>query len=120
LIRGSDLSAEAVATARANLTTLPHGEAIQITTLPFQKLAVIHNATIVCNPPYGLRMGGKGEVTRLLDTFGTFLKHQCTGSTAYLYLGKRELLKAVGLRPSWKRPLKSGGLDGVLAKYELY
>jgi putative N6-adenine-specific DNA methylase len=120
LIRGSDISVQATDTARANLTTLPHGEAIQITTLPFQQIPAIDNATIVCNPPYGIRLGGKVDAAQLLGTFGTFLKHQCTGSTAYLYLGKRELLKAVGLRPSWKRPLKAGGLDGVLAKYDLY
>jgi len=120
LISGSDLNAQAVATARTNLDTLPHGEAIQLTTLPFQQIEAIHNSTIVCNPPYGIRLRSKDEATRLLEEFGTFLKHRCTGSTAYLYLGKRELLKSVGLRPSWKKPLKSGGLDGVLAKYEMY
>jgi putative N6-adenine-specific DNA methylase len=120
LISGSDLSAQAVATARSNLTTLPHGEAIQITTRPFQEIPAIHDSTIVCNPPYGIRLRGKDQAAHLLDEFGSFLKHRCTGSTAYLYLGKRELLKAVGLRPSWKKPLKTGGLDGVLAKYEMY
>ena len=34
-----------------------------------------------------------------------------SGSTAYLYFGDREL---------GKKPLSNGGLDGVLAKYEMY
>jgi putative N6-adenine-specific DNA methylase len=55
-----------------------------------------------------------------MDQFGSFLKHRCRGSEAYLYFGDRELLKHIGLRPSWKKPLKNGGLDGVLAKYEMY
>jgi putative N6-adenine-specific DNA methylase len=120
LIHGSDLSPQAAATARSNLTTLPHGKAIQISAMPFQEIGAIHNATIVCNPPYGVRLHNRQQAGDLLTEFGNFLKHRCTGSTAYLYLGKRELLKSIGLRPSWKKPLKSGGLDGVLAKYEMY
>ncbi len=120
LISGSDLSSEAVAAARCNLNTLPQGAAIQITAAPFQDLAGIVDSVIVCNPPYGVRLKDAEQARRLLDEFGSFLKHRCLGSTAYLYLGERELLKSVGLRPSWKRPLKNGGLDGVLAKYELY
>jgi len=120
LISGSDISSQAIATARANLDGLPYGTEIQLGTQPFQKIAKIENAIIVCNPPYGIRLKSKDQAADLLEEFGTFLKHRCTGSTAYLYLGKRELLKSVGLRPRWKKPLKSGGLDGVLAKYELY
>jgi putative N6-adenine-specific DNA methylase len=56
----------------------------------------------------------------LMEEFGNFLKRKCTGSSAYLYLGKKALLKNVGLKPAWKKPLMSGGLDGVLAKYDLY
>jgi len=120
LISGSDISSQAIDTARANLDGLPYGKEIQLSALPFQEIATIHNATIVCNPPYGIRLKNKEQAADLIEEFGNFLKHRCTGSTAYLYLGKRELLKSVGLRPRWKKPLKSGGLDGVLAKYELY
>ena len=52
--------------------------------------------------------------------FGDFLKQRCQGSTAYVYFGNREMLKHIGLKPSWKRPLKNGGLDGRLARFELY
>ncbi len=51
---------------------------------------------------------------------GTFLKRNCAGSTAYLYFGNREAVKLIGLRPAWKRPLRSGGLDGRLVKYEIF
>jgi putative N6-adenine-specific DNA methylase len=30
------------------------------------------------------------------------------------------MLKQIGLRPAWKKPLRNGGLDGVLAKYLMY
>ena len=51
---------------------------------------------------------------------GDFLKQRCSGSTAYLYFGNRELIKQIGLRVSWKRPLASGGVDGRLVKLEMY
>jgi putative N6-adenine-specific DNA methylase len=52
--------------------------------------------------------------------FGDFLKQRCTGSTAYVYFGDRELIKSVGLRPAFKRPLANGGLDGRLVKLEMF
>ena len=80
----------------------------------------IDNSVVVSNAPYGLRMKHEDEMPLFIKEFGDFLKQRCTGSTAYLYFGKRELVKSVGLRTTWKKPLKTGRLDGVLAKYELY
>jgi putative N6-adenine-specific DNA methylase len=119
LIAGSDASAQAVAAATANAGAVPGGDRISIKTNKFQDLPAIEGATIVCNPPYGLRL----EETRaggLIGEFGDFLKQRCRGSEAYVYFGKRELIKRLGLRASWKKPLKSGGLDGRVAKYELF
>jgi len=38
----------------------------------------------------------------------------------YIYFGDRRFIKNIGLKPAWKRPLKTGGLDGRLVKYELF
>ncbi len=120
LISGSDIFKSASTTARANLANLPHGQHVSIQTMPFQDIEVLSNTTIVCNPPYGVRLKNSVEAAALIEEFGNFLKRKCTGSTAYIYLGQRQLLKSVGLHPAWKKPLKTGGLDGVLAKYDLY
>ena len=120
LIQGSDINSRAVASAKLNLSQLPKGKAVKVDTKDYNKIPSLENVDIICNPPYGVRMKKKHEAEQFIEEFGNFLKHRCTGSTAYLYLGKRELLKSVGLRPSWKKPLKTGGLDGVLAKYEMY
>lgn len=120
LITGSDIFKPATITAHNNLANLPEGHKITIKAKAFQEIESLENTTIVCNPPYGLRMGNSSEAAALIEEFGNFLKRKCTGCTAYIYLGQRQLLKSVGLHPSWKKPLKAGGLDGVLAKYELY
>jgi putative N6-adenine-specific DNA methylase len=51
---------------------------------------------------------------------GDFLKQRCKGSTAFIYFGERKYIKTIGLKPTWKKPLSNGGLDGRLAMYELY
>lgn len=120
LLGGSDIDDRAIAAARANCTLLPGGDRINLEARSFQEIPAIENQVIVSNPPYGIRLGSEQEAAARLKEFGDFLKRQCRGSTAYLYFGNREMLKRIGLRPSWKKGLKSGGLDGVLAKYELY
>lgn len=120
VISGSDIAAPAAKDARANLLALPGGKNVAIAVTAFEKIPAVHNSIIVCNPPYGIRLNRQGEAEKLIEEFGNFLKHRCTGSSAFIYLGRRELLKVVGLRPAWKKPLKLGGLDGVLARYDLY
>lgn len=119
LIGASDVSGEAVAAAAANTAALPGGDRIHLQKKKFQDLPEFRDTVIVCNPPYGLRIG-RSDAGSLIGQFGDFLKRRCQGCEAYLYLGKRELVKHVGLRPTWKKPLKSGGLDGRVVKYELY
>ncbi|VGO20362.1 THUMP domain-containing class I SAM-dependent RNA methyltransferase [Pontiella sulfatireligans] len=120
LIKGSDVSADAVKAVRANRNELPEIGVIKVRRSDFQSLEGFSNTTIVTNPPYGIRMGNTEEVAGLLKEFGDFLKQKCTGSTAFIYYGDKALMKKLGLKPEWKHPLRAGGLDGVLCKYELY
>jgi len=120
LISGYDIDGEVVAAARSNCGVLPEGKGIAIRKSSWQKIASLENSVIISNPPYGIRLGRKEGLNSFMKEFGDFLKQRCRGSEAYLYFGKREMLKMIGLKPSWKRPLKTGGLDGVLAKYEMY
>jgi len=120
LISASDASPQAIAAATANLALLPQGDRVRLTQRRFQEIPKIEKSTIVCNPPYGLRIKADLDMKTFARELGDFLKQRCQGSTAYLYFGKRELIKSIGLRPAWKKPLKNGGLDGRLVKYELY
>ncbi len=120
LISGSDVKAEMLDVARENLITLPYGERVALSRGDFRGLPDLENVTIVVNPPYGVRMGRGEDISHLITELGNFLKQKCTGSTAYIYVGKPELLKSVGLRSSWKKPLVNGALEGRLAQYALY
>jgi putative N6-adenine-specific DNA methylase len=120
LIAGSDLSRKAVDVSRTNLRNLPHGDKVRLHTQDFQKIDSLENRVIVCDPPYGIRTRSMDELPQFYKSFGDFLKRKCRGSTAFVYFGNRDLMKQIGLKPSWKVPLSAGGLDGRLAKYEMY
>ena len=120
IIWGSDLSRKAIGAARKNNHMLPYGDRIHWKTIDFRKIEDLSQRTIVTNPPYGIRVGKDQDLARLYKELGDFLKQRCNGSTAYIFFGNRKLIPHIGLRPSWKRPLVSGGLDGRLVKLEIY
>jgi putative N6-adenine-specific DNA methylase len=120
LIAGSDISSDAVKAVRTNRKALPGGEVIKVRRADFRDLEGFSNTTIITNPPYGIRLGDTAGVALLLKEFGDFLKQKCTGSTAFIYYGDQTVVKKLGLKPEWKQPLRAGGLDGMLCKYELY
>ncbi len=119
-VEGYDVDPESVAAARTNLGLLPHGERVAVACAPFATLPGCNNAVLVTTPPYGVRLGDRDEAGTLLKQFGDFLKQHCAGSEAHIYFGDATLTKALGLKPSRKQPLKSGGLDGCLCRYELF
>ncbi len=119
-IRGGDIAADAVQIAQTNLRLLPHGASVRIDRSDYQQRKDLSDRVIVCNPPYGIRLQPKGGMEPFYRALGDFLKQRCAGATAFIYFGDREMLKHIGLKPSWKRPLKNGGLDGRLAKFEMY
>ncbi len=120
LIKGSDISPEALKAVRTNRANLPDAGNIKVRRADFRSLEGFENTTLITNPPYGIRLGDKEGTAILLKEFGDFLKQKCTGCSAFIYYGDTTLVKKLGLKPEWKHPLRSGGLDGVLCKYELY
>lgn len=120
LITASDIDARAVAATRENCRRIPHPLPIDVRRDDLFQNAALEQRTLLCNPPYGIRMKQPIQLSDFYRRLGDFFKQRCKGSTAYVYFGDREMIKHIGLRPAWKRPLRNGGLDGRLAKYELY
>ncbi|MBF0432660.1 MAG: class I SAM-dependent RNA methyltransferase [Fibrobacteria bacterium] len=116
LIEGSDRDRNAVQAALKNLEILPSGKRIFVSCTDFQSLKPPKKSVIVCNPPYGIRMGNKDMVPALHQKLGEFLK-KCKGSEAFVYFGNPEMIPALGLEPKWQKFLKNGGLKGKLVKY---
>ena len=119
LISGSDKDHPAIAAARTNCSMLPHGERIVLQTKQYQDIKSAADTCIVSNPPYGLRLQRNQDMAGFIKKLGVFLKKRCPGSTAYLYFGNPDLMKDIGLKAAWKKPLMNGGLNGLLVKYRV-
>lgn len=120
LIQGSDIDLKVVEAAKKNCAVIDPDEQIKIIKKDIFEIEKLENTTIVCNPPYGIRMQNKKDLDVFFKDIGDFLKQNCTNSTAYIYFGDRKYIKQIGLRSSKKWILSSGGLDGRLVKYEMY
>ena len=120
LISGSDISIQAVKSATQNCSVIDEKNVIKLEQQDIFNIEEIKDKTIICNPPYGIRMGKDADLSDFYKKFGDFLKQRCRGCTAYIYFGERQYIKNIGLKPSWKKILSNSGLDGRLAKYELY
>jgi putative N6-adenine-specific DNA methylase len=120
LIRGSDLERQSVAAARANLREIPATRGVAVERKDFRELPGIPGATIVCNPPYGVRVGEAQGARLLFKEFGDFLKQRCPGSTAYVLCGNLELAAAIGLKPARRFVLFNGPIECRLLKIEIY
>lgn len=116
MINGSDISATSVAFAQENLHALPYGDRVKLNVSSFQHLEKQDNRVIICNPPYGVRLGEKETINKLYNELGDFLKQKCPASEAYVLCGSNELVSALRLRANWKKTLKNGDIETKLAK----
>jgi putative N6-adenine-specific DNA methylase len=120
LVVGSDVSKDAINAARTNCRLLPGGRTVRLYQKDFRDISALENLIIICNPPYGIRLKTPDDLGAFYKAFGDFLKQRCKGSQAYIYFGNRQMLKKIGLRAAWKKPMRNAGLDGRVAKYDLY
>ena len=120
LIYASDIDSQAVSATRANCKMVPHARTVNVLRMDFRQIEGLENRVILCNPPYGIRMKRQDGLEDFYRQLGDFLKQRCKGSEAYIYFGNREMIKRIGLKPAWKKPLRNGGLDGRVVKYEMY
>jgi putative N6-adenine-specific DNA methylase len=120
LIHGSDIDLKVVAIAKNNSAIIDLAGQIKIIQKDIFDIEKMEDTTIVFNPPYGIRMEKKKDLSTFYKDIGDFLKQRCTNSTAFIYFGDRKYIKQIGLRSSKKWILCNGGLDGRLVKYEMY
>ncbi len=120
-IVGSDGDDEVIQQAQGNAE---RAEVEDCITLRQQALSDLtppaDHGIIICNPPYGERIGEAEALEPFYKQLGDVLKQRCQGWTAYVLCGNLALAKKIGLRPSRRIPVSNGGIDCRLLRYELY
>ena len=75
---------------------------------------------VVCNPPYGERLGQDADLVALYRGLGDTLKRRFAGYTAYVFTANLALGRQIGLRPSARHVLYNANLEGRLLQFKLY
>ena len=121
LVFGSDRDQRAVDLARRNAEASSIGSKIRWSYSDFAKLEPpADHGTLICNPPYGERIGEVEDLEPFYRKIGDTLKQNWKGWTAWVFTGNLALAKRVGLKPSRRIVLFNGPIECRLLKFELY
>lgn len=120
-IIGSDRSFEVIQQAKSNAQKSGVERYIQFAQLELAEVeAPSDSGILLCNPPYGERLGRDEDLGAFYKLLGDILKNRFKGWTAYVLSGNKELAKSIGLRSAQRFPVYNGTLACQLMKYEMY
>jgi putative N6-adenine-specific DNA methylase len=72
---------------------------------------------VLCNPPYGKKLGDENELITLYEDMGEFLKRNFSGWEFWLLSGNPKLTRYLKMKSSLKIPVSNGGIDCRWIKY---
>lgn len=75
---------------------------------------------VICNPPYGHRLGDESQLIDLYRTLGNVLKRRFAGWKAYILTGNLPLGRQIGLSPSARHVVYNGPIESRFLQFDLY
>ena len=73
---------------------------------------------ILCNPPYGERLGEEKELRGLYKLLGDVLRERCKGWSAFVFTGNQRLAHEIKLAVTGHWALFNGKIPCRLLKFE--
>jgi putative N6-adenine-specific DNA methylase len=120
-IIGSDRNYEIIKQAQSNALQSGVGSYVRFAQLELAEVeAPADTGVLICNPPYGERLGRDQDLGAFYKLLGDVLKNRFKGWTAYVLSGNKQLAKSIGLRSAERTTVYNGTLSCQLMKYELY
>ncbi|MBD0337354.1 MAG: RNA methyltransferase [Cyanobacteria bacterium Co-bin13] len=121
VIVGCDRNPEVIRQARANALNCGVGHLVKFFSEELDSVeAPADHGILLCNPPYGERLGRDENLGQFYKLLGNVLKQRFKGWTAFVLSGNKELASSIGLKSSQRFPVNNGSLPCQLMKYELY
>jgi putative N6-adenine-specific DNA methylase len=120
-IIGSDVRGDAILFSRRNAKAAGVGHLVRFDVRDirdFQPPAGLPG-TILCNPPYGERIGDELDLKRLYRTLGEVFGQRCSGWRVFVFAGNAQLARWIGLTPVEQVPLFNGKIPCRLLRYDV-
>jgi putative N6-adenine-specific DNA methylase len=117
---GSDVRADAIHFARSNARAAGVGHLIRFGVQDLRDFRPPEGppGTIVCNPPYGERIGEERDLKGLYELLGEVFGKRCAGWQTYVFTGNPRLAQHIGLPVREEVPLYNGKIPCRLLRYE--
>ena len=107
--------------ARANVKAAGLGDCITIRCGDFREITFPETrGMVVCNPPYGVRIGERDHLEALYCDLGRTLKAQASGWDAWVLSGNAAVTGALRLKASRRIPVSNGGIDCRWLHYQVH
>ncbi|GAA0373661.1 THUMP domain-containing class I SAM-dependent RNA methyltransferase [Bacillus horti] len=109
-IVGSDIDAEAIELSKNNALEAGIGHTITFKQRDIRQLSSEHEyGYVICNPPYGERLGEKDELAQLYKVMGQVMNRMDTWSS-YVFTSYEDFEVKFGKQASKKRKLYNGNI----------
>ena len=119
-ILGCEQDAVIAEQARSNVAAAGLDDCISIHTGDFRDLSLPTGpGVMVCNPPYGVRIGESDGLEALYSDLGQFVKRDASGWDFWLLSGNAAVTGALRMRASRRIPISNGGIDCRWLHYDV-
>jgi putative N6-adenine-specific DNA methylase len=120
-ISGFDIRKDAITFSHGNARAAGIGSLIQFEVRDIAEFRPPPGppGTIICNPPYGERIGEEKDLKPLYRTLGEFLRDRCSGWSAFVFTGNARLARYIDISPTAQTPLFNGKIPCRLLRFDL-
>jgi len=120
-IWGSDIRKDAVAFSRQDARAAGLGKVVHFELQDIGQFQPPSGppGTIVCNPPYGERIGEEKELRTLYRTLGQVYRERCSGWAAFVFAGHAGLAQCIDVPPEAQISLLNGKIPCRLLRFDL-
>jgi putative N6-adenine-specific DNA methylase len=119
-ILGWEQDAAIAEQARSNVAAAGLEESITINTGDFRDLSLPAGpGIVVCNPPYGVRIGAEDELETLYGDLAQVVKREASGWEFWLLSGNPAVTGALRMKASRRIPISNGGIDCRWLHYQV-
>ncbi|MCI0377042.1 MAG: THUMP domain-containing protein [Gemmataceae bacterium] len=119
-IVGSDLRKDAIQFAQTNARAagIGHLSRFEVKNLCDFPLPPGPPGILVCNPPYGERLGETTELYPLYETLGEVFRARCPGWRLFVFTGNAALARRIGMKPKNRTHLFNGRIPCQFLEFE--